>query len=264
MPQHQPYSRRELRQRRGAWARRNAKLLTIFTAGALVLFAFITVLFVKAMPSTGFTWWLMGVVQTGLVAAYLHVFHSAFLAFDGEAIWQVRGAWGEDNTRSELQRAKRKRLVWGWVDSVGLQHGDIDHLVVTRRGGLVVIDSKWRNRIHDTAEMARAAQKVRLRAEGLTRDLLKGQSRGSRRAKVNPLGVTSIVVLWGAAQHDVPDGAEVDGIAFIPGRKLVAWFAQLDGQSVDKAAANELVRNVEKYRARAEEAKASRTSAGRQ
>ncbi len=264
MPQHHPYSRRELRQRRGQWTRRNAKLVTIFTVGAITTFAFITVLIVKTMPSMSFTWWLMGVVQTGLVAAYLHLLHSAFLAFDGEAIWHVRGAWGEDNTRSELQRAKRRRLIWGWVDSVGLQNGDIDHLVVTRRGGLVVIDSKWRNRIHDTADMARAAQKVRLRAEGLTRDLLKGGSRGSRRAKVNPLGVTSIVVLWGTAQHDVPDGAEVDGIAFIPGRKLVPWLAQLDGQAVDKVAANEVVRNVERYRDRAEEAKAAHAATGRQ
>jgi hypothetical protein len=96
-----------------------------------------------------------------------------------------------------------------------------------------------------------------VRAEGLTRDLLKGDARGSRRAKVNPLGVTSIVVLWGAAQHDVPHGAEVDGIAFIPGRKLVSWLAQLDGQPVDKAAATDVVRNVQRFRC------ACRESAGR-
>ena len=197
------------------------------------------------------------------MAAYLFLLYSGFLAFDGEAIWHVRGAWGEDNTRSELLRAKRKRLVWGWVDSVALQHGDIDHLVVTRKGGLVAIDSKWRNRIHDTDDMARAAQKVRLRAEGLTRDLLKGDARGSRRAKVNPLGVTSIVVLWGAAQCDVPDGAEIDGIAFIPGRKLVSWLAQLEGHPVDKAAANDVVISVRRFRQLAEEAQAARASTGK-
>jgi hypothetical protein len=261
MPQHHPYSRRALRQRRDDWLRRNAKLITILTVGAITVFAFITVLLLQTMPSTSFTWWLLGVMQACVVAAYLSMLYSAFLAFDGEAIWHVRGAWGEDNTRSELQRAKRKRLVWGWVDSVALQHGDIDHLVVTRRGGLVAIDSKWRNRIHDTNDMARAAQKVRLRAEGLTRDLLRGGARGSRRARVNPLGVTSIVVLWGAAQHDVPDGAEVDGIAFIPGRKLTSWLAQLDGQPVDQGAANEVVRDVKRYRALAEKAQATRASA---
>ena len=235
-------------------------MVTVFTVGAVTVFAFITVLLLQTMPPTSFTWWLLGAMQAGVVAAYLFLLYSGFLAFDGEAIWHVRGAWGEDNTRSELQRAKRKRLVWGWVDSVALQHGDIDHLVVTREGGLVAIDSKWRNRIHDTNDMARAAQKVRLRAEGLTRDLLKGDARGSRRAKINPLRVTSIVVLWGAAQHDVPDGAEIDGIAFVPGRKLLAWLAQLQGQPVNKAAANEVVSNVRRIRHMAEEAQAARAS----
>lgn len=263
MPQHHPYSRRVLRQRRNDWIRRNAKVVSILTVGAVTLFAFITVLLLTTMPSIGFTWWLLGVMQSCVVGAYLSLLYAGFIAFDGEAIWHVRGAWGEDNTRSELQRAKRRRLVWGWVDSVALQHGDIDHLVVTRKGGLVAIDSKWRNRIHDTTDMARAAQKVRLRAEGLTRDLLKGDARGSRRAKVNPLGVTSIVVLWGAAQHDVPDGAEVDGIAFVPGRKLLSWLAQLDGQPVDKAAANDVVSNLQRLRALAENAQIPRASTGK-
>jgi hypothetical protein len=111
---------------------------------------------------------------------------------------------------------------------------------VTRSAGLVAVDSKWRSKINDTTEMARAAQKVRLRAEGLTRDFLKGDSRGSRRAKVNPLSVTSVVVLWGTAQHGVPDGAKVDGIGFVARRKFVDWLAPLDGQVVDKAAAADI------------------------
>jgi hypothetical protein len=44
MPQHHPYSRRALRRRRNDWVRRNAKLVTILTVGAITLFAFITVL----------------------------------------------------------------------------------------------------------------------------------------------------------------------------------------------------------------------------
>ncbi|NPD04100.1 hypothetical protein HN031_05315 [Nocardioides sp. zg-1308] len=156
---------------------------------------------------------------------------------------------GEDNTRDELRRAKRKKLVWGWIDSFGLQAGDIDHLVVTRRGGLVAVDSKWRSRVDDATEMARAAQKVRLRAEALTRDFLKGDSRGSRRAKVNPLSVTSVVVLWGPAQHGIPDGASIDGIEFIAGRKLVHWLRRLDGEHVDEAAADDVLRQLEARRA---------------
>lgn len=248
MPQSHPYSRRVLRSRRRKWIRRNLRAVAVLTTGAAALFLIITVWLIKTMPSTSFAWWLLGAFHASVVAAYGFLLHSGFMAFDSEAIRHVRGAWGEDNTRNELQRARRQRIVWGWVDSVTLQNGDIDHLVITRRGGLIAIDSKWRNQIHDREEMARAARKVRLRAEAFTRDLLKGDTRGSRRARVNPLSVRSIVVVWGAAQHDVPDGAEVDGIAFVPGRRLVAWLGELDGDVVDKTAASQLMREVERRR----------------
>jgi hypothetical protein len=260
MPKHHPYSRLEFRRRLGIWLQRNLKLVAGLTIGLFVSIALVVGLLLAAMPTSALTWWLLGALPTALVAAYLHLLYSGFLALDADAIRHVRGAWGEDNTRSELQRAKRKGLVWGWVDSLELMHGDIDHLVVTRRGGLVAVDSKWRSKINDTAEMARAAQRVRLRAEGLTRDFLKGSSRGTRRAKVNPLRVTSVVVLWGAAQHGVPDGAKVDGIEFVAGRKFVAWLAKLDGQAVDKAAAADIVRNLEGRRASADQARVARSA----
>ena len=225
MPKHHPYSRIEFRRRFSAWIRRNLMLVVGLTVGLLVLIAFIVSMLLATMPRSAFMWWLLGALPTAVIAVYVHVLHTGFLAHDAEAIFHVRGAWGEDNTRSELQRAKRKKIVWGWVDSSALQNGDIDHLVVTRRGGLVAVDSKWRSKVSDTAEMARAAKKVRLRAEALTRDFLKGDSRGARRAKINPLSVTSVVVLWGAAQHGVPEGATVDGIEFIAGRKFVDWLA---------------------------------------
>ena len=249
MPKHHPYSRLEFRRRLRVWLRRNIKLVAGTAVGLVASVAMVTGLLLVTMPASAFRSWFLGVLQAGVVATYLHVLYAAFLAHDSYAIRHVRGAWGEDNTRSELQRAERKRLVWGWVDSLALQHGDIDHLVVTRQGGLVAIDSKWRSQVSDKADMARAAQKVRLRAEGLTRDLLKGNSRGTRRAKVNPLSVTSVVVLWGPAQHGVPDGASVDGIEFIAGRSLVDWLARLDGQPVEKAAAADILCSLEGRRA---------------
>lgn len=57
----------------------------------------------------------------------------------------IRGAYGEDQTRTELQRAQRAGLVWAWIDSVSLQRGDIDHIVVTRRGGVVALDWAFGN-----------------------------------------------------------------------------------------------------------------------
>ncbi|WP_210650308.1 hypothetical protein [Nocardioides sp. SYSU D00065] len=259
MPKHHPYSRRDFRRRWRLWLRRNQRLVAVSTVGLIGLIA-VSVGVLTLLPDSGFRWWLMGALPTALVAGYFHLIHTAFLAHDANAIWHVRGAWSEDNTRSELQRAKRKRLVWGWVDSLGLQQGDIDHLVVTRMGGLVAVDSKWRSQVHDRAEMARAAHRMRLRAEALTRDLLKGDSRGTRRARVNPLSVTSVVVLWGAAQHGVPDGAKVDGIEFIAGRRFMDWLGQLDRQPVDRRAAAGIVRSLELKRAATDQARSARVA----
>lgn len=263
MHKHHPYSRREFRRRLLLWLRSNLRLVARLTVGLAVMLAVITTLLLAIGTRSGFRWWLLGALQTGMIAAYFHMLHTGYLAHDAEAIRHVRGAWGEDNTRSELQRAKRKRIVWGWVDSLGLQHGDIDHLVVTRNGGLVAVDSKWRSQASDTADMARAAKRVRHRAEGVTRDLLKGTTRGTRRAKVNPLSVTAVVVLWGPAQHGVPDGATVDGIEFVAGRKFVDWLARLDGEPVDRAVAADIVRSLEARRAATEKADAARVPTGR-
>lgn len=165
MTRYQPYSRRRFRKLFAQWARRNVKTVILLTGGMVGLTALVTSIFVVTFPHTAFMWWVLGALQAALVATYLHLVHSAFLAFDGEAIRELRGAWGEENTRSELQRARRKGLIWGWVDSITLQAGDLDHLVVTRNGGLVAVDSKWRNQANDTIEMAGAAKKARLRAE---------------------------------------------------------------------------------------------------
>lgn len=249
MTKYRPYSRREFRRRFVGWARRNLKLVLVLTVGMVGLVALVTLICAAVFSMTAFTWWLLGVFQATMVATYLHLLHAAFLAHDGEAIRHLRGAWGEENTRSELQRAKRKRLVWGWVDSISLQAGDLDHLVVTRHGGLVAVDSKWRNQASDTIDMARAANKARLRAEGLAQTLLRSERGARHRAKVNPLTVTPVVVLWGAAQHGVPDGVRVDGIEFVAGRRLVAWLTRLEGQPVNEAAAADVVKRLEGYRA---------------
>ena len=166
MAKHHPYSRRHFRRRLGVWLRLNLNLVLVVALGFVGLVAGVTTLRLAAMAESSFRSWLLGAIPTGMLAAYLHIVHLAFLAHDAEAIRHVRGAWGEDNTRDELQRAKRKKVIWGWVDSLTLQHGDIDHLVVTRRGGLVAIDSKWRSQANDTVDMARSAKKVRLRAGG--------------------------------------------------------------------------------------------------
>jgi hypothetical protein len=120
---------------------------------------------------------------------------------------------------------------------------------VSRRGGLIALDSKWRNQANDTPAMAQAANKARLRAEALTQTLLTRQRAARHRARSNPLSVTPVVVVWGTAQHDVPDNARVDGIEFVAGRKLIGWLSKLDGQPVDEAAASDMLERLEGYRA---------------
>src|SRR5205085_6394533 len=136
----------------------------------------------------------------------------------------------------ELQRARRRHVIWGWVDSIGLQIGDLDHVVVTRQGRVVVIDSKWRNEVTsiDAAEMARAATRAKSRAEGVARSVCRGGRVQGHRAQSQDLSVTPVVVVWGAAQRTVPDGAVVDGVRFVAGRKLLPWLRGLEVGVVSK------------------------------
>ena len=244
------YPARQLRRRRNAWLRRNARMVAFLVFGVLVIIAIASLLIVLAVP-TPCRHYALGSVHVGMVAAGLHLLNSSFLAHDQEALWQLRGAWGEDNTRSELQRAKRKRLIWGWVDSVELQAGDIDHIVVTRRGGVVVIDSKWRNQITagDVPEMAKSSQKAALRAEGLLRTVLRRESGARHRTNAKPVGVTAAVVLWGGARQEVPSNASVDGVRFLDGRHLLGWLGELRGHEVPRDAARHVIRLLDEYSA---------------
>jgi hypothetical protein len=66
---------------------------------------------------------------------------------------------------------------------------------------------------------------------------------------VNSLTVTPVVVVWGAAQHNVPAGYRTEEVDFIPGRQLVTWLGALDSEAVTKAAAGDLIARLEEYRA---------------
>ncbi len=244
------YPARQLRSRRNAWMRRNVMMVTA-TAGGVLALCGIGSLLLLTIPMP-LRLYILGLTHAGLIAAGLHLVNSAFLAHDQQAVWQMRGAWGEDNTRSELQRAKRKRIIWGWVDSVELQAGDIDPIVVTRRGGVVVIDSKWRNQItaSDVPAMADSSRKAALRAEGVLRTLLKRESGARHRANAKPVTVTAAVVLWGAARTGVPSNANVDGVRFVDGRQLLGWLAQLDGHEVPREAARDVVKLLDDYRSK--------------
>lgn len=250
MTRYLAYSRRELRGRFRVWLNRNRSVVGVVALGALILNAFTTVIFRAAVPPTDFGAYALGALHAGTVVVLSCLLWTAFLAHDGGAIFQMRGAWGEENTRSELARAKRRRLIWGWVDSVTVATGDIDHLVITRSGGVVALDSKWRSDGNPAQheEMARAAQRARVRASGVMRTLMP-TDRGGHRAPGMPHDVRPAVVVWGAMQRQVPHGAHVDGVPFVPGRSLLSWLRALDGDPVDRDAARDLLRRVEEFRA---------------
>lgn len=197
-------------------------------------------------------WYLVGWMHAVSIAAFLFMVWSWFMAYDGTAVHQLRGAWGEENTRDELKRARRRRLIWGSVDSIELQVGDIDHLVVTRRSGVVAIDSKWRSDVEaeDLHAMARSAQRTALRAEAVIRSVL-DSSRSGRRASGKSVRVTPLIVVWGAAQADVPQDAHVEGVRFLKGRDLIAWLRSQTGDPISAEAARVVVKRMEEFRATA-------------
>jgi hypothetical protein len=89
-------------------ASQKTKVVVVVVGGLLVMAALVTMI-LWTIPGS-MRWYLLGLAQTGLAAAGLHLLNSAFLAHDPQAMSYVRGAWGEDNTRTDLARARRKRL----------------------------------------------------------------------------------------------------------------------------------------------------------
>jgi hypothetical protein len=252
MARYRPYSRRVLRQRLWNWLAAFAKELVLAGLVVVGIIASEAFLLLGLGAPGPLQWFLFGSISTLLVLALVAGLGLSFLVSDPVAIHQVRGAWGEENTRDELKRARRRGHIWGWVDSVTLAVGDIDHLVVTRHGGLVAIDSKWRTRVDSAGRdaMVREASDSRRRAEGVVRTVL-SRERTGRRADGTSLRVRPAVVLWGSAQSTLPDGAAFEDVEFVRGRDLVRWLEALDGDAVDQAPADALLKSLEKYRASA-------------
>ncbi|WP_203336713.1 NERD domain-containing protein [Nocardioides limicola] len=245
-----PYPRRELRGRFTRWLGRN----TLVLIAVVLLFAIVAGLGTWALWSVydpGPTqWYLMGVLHAFSVFVVVAMVATLFIVTDGEAMRHLRGAWGEENTSTELRRAKRKKLIWGWVDSIPLQQGDIDHLVVTRAGGVLAIDSKWRSTTNQTdrASMVEAAQRARGRAVAVVHTLLK-RERGGHRERGAAYQVRAVVVLWGAEAQRLGEPRNFEGVDFVPGRSLVPWLSALDGDRVDAAAAKDVLGQIEAFRA---------------
>ena len=175
------FPRQQYRAARKAFAQRNWVLVLCFAAAGLAAcFAFSLLL----------SGYLLGLAQGFFLSALATLLLCAFHASTG-SIWQMAGAWGEDSTTDELRKAKRRGLIWGLVNGVATSTGDVDHVVITKRGGIVAVDSKYH---------------AQLRSDTVQRDLVSAAA-SARRARLIMLSfgrrveVAPLVVVWG---DDVP------------------------------------------------------------
>lgn len=241
------YPRKQYRQLLRRWLVRNkravATLVAIF-AGVVVL----ELALLRLMPSHDHATTAVWALLTATFVVFCWMVHTAFLTHEGGANHQLRGAWGEDNTSTELQAAKRQGLIWRSVDSIALENGDIDHLVVTRRGGIVVVDSKWCSDLDDEkrAIFAFTARRAAKRGEALVNTVTR-RSHGRHSAPRKAMTVTPVVVVWGAAQSSVRDDEVVDGVAIVRGSGFRTWLARLEAEVISQKTATELVARVEAF-----------------
>lgn len=243
------YPSRELNRLRRDWLLRNRR--TVLMAGAFFLLAEAAAVWTGYFLSSSPGWYLVGLLHAAIPAVFLHLLNNAIFAHEPRAVFQLRGAWGEDNTRSELESARKRRIIWDWIDSITLKAGDLDHVVVTREGGVVVLDSKFRTDItaSGVAEMAASAARARLRTEGLVRTVLPADKTGRRRSSNTSVAVTACIVLWGPARAGMPETHIVDGVHFVDGNKLQQWLASLPSSPVSKEASTDLLDRLAKFRA---------------
>lgn len=225
-----PFPRRMFRSQWRTWLASTWKRLLVVSlpfAGTAVIFTLVL------------RGYLLGLVHGLIVGVFVLSVVLAFFAHT-RSVGQMAGAWGEEFTRGELRRARRKGLIWGTVHGLAVASGDIDHLVVTRRGGLVAIDSKWRNdpdrgTLSRDAELALAAA----RRASLVLRSFKGPTR-----------VRPVIAVWGASRRGVPPAAQIKGVDFIDGGQLLVWLKSLPLDPIDRSSARQLLGNLRQFERR--------------
>ena len=115
-----------------------------------------------------------GAIHGFLVAAFAGLTCLMFAATGHSS--HLYGQWGEQNTRDCLKSARRWRRIYGFVDSLEVRGGDVDHLVLTP-SGVLALDSKW----HGQAITADALARDRDRALASASRARRPSFRGTRR-----------------------------------------------------------------------------------
>jgi hypothetical protein len=223
-----PYSCRRYRVTLRRWLITNWLPLTIATALFLMAGAVMPLFLAD---------YALGILHGLLLGLLMLAITTSFLVHTNSA-GQLAGAWGEEFTREELSKAKRRGLIWGWVDSIERNGADVDHLVVMRSGKVIAIDSKWRRDAADLVRLqsdADAAKRSARRAASVLSQLESTKS------------VRALVAVWGGAQADV-HGTKVGGVEFVSGRKLCSWLRQQQSAPCERSKAEALLRELEAFR----------------
>jgi hypothetical protein len=225
------YPRRAYRKDLKRFLIKNRRRLSVVAAGYAILMA------AMALLADGY---FLGLVHGAFTALALAMVGLVHLAATG-SLAQLAGAWGEDNTRDLLRWAKRRRLIYGWVDSLEIQGGDVDHLVAAP-SGWIAIDSKWHSQsldrsvvVRDAERATRAARRASLILRSLT-----------RRADARP-----VVFVWGGTRDELSDlDRMVAGVEFVSGSDLKEWFRRLPTGGTDRRSAIAALRDLRSFRSR--------------
>ena len=225
------YARRVFRRTLWRWLHRNARGVAIMLALLLILLWMINFLIHSA--------YLRGLYDAAAVCAMVASLGLAFLLTSG-AVYQVAGAWGEDNTREELKTARKNGGIWGTVHNIEVAGVDIDHLVISPAGAFA-LDSKWHLGDLDRATLERdttSARKGAMHAKSVLRTV----------DVARPMDVTPVVVIWGRGQRDLPDeGLEYDGVPVVAGADLVRWLQRCRHGRVGADYAADVLTRVEQF-----------------
>lgn len=178
---------------------------------ATVILLWAAVLAVLAWALDGYA---LGLAQGAFATALVPMVLTSFLLVSGSA-FQLSGAWGEDNTRDVLKAAKRKRSIYGWVDNLEVQGGDVDHLVITRAGAFA-LDSKWHSHGITRDVIAQDIERARMSAR---------RAASIMRSISRPMPITPVVILWGGNQEWAKGGKTEDGVRFVCGSELKSWLS---------------------------------------
>ncbi|GAA5142469.1 hypothetical protein GCM10023340_06000 [Nocardioides marinquilinus] len=218
--------------------RRNTRPMAYLAATAVALGVALWALFEWFTPMSPASWYLLGVLHVLLAGSFVGVCVMVLVTTEPDRSKGV--AWGEEYTRDELRHAHRRRIVRHALHDITLDDGDVDHLVVTRHGGVVAMDSKYRSSVEpgDLTDLAASAAAVAARA----RQLLGGMQVGGGRGPAP--SVRAVLVLWGKGQKSLDLPVTVDGVEVVRGPDLVEWLRVLDDERRPRRESRVLVREL--------------------